>query len=286
VKAVAVNLAQSEGATDLRWSDDAAALSFSYGEPDKKTVYIENVFSVGFKLELVQAYALGGVSVSDGSAGTDVANVWPALNQLVESGTVTLVRPNGDSLVPRWEAPDGGDLDAAAGTGIIWRAGEAGSYLLRMLISDGEKRFGREMTIEVRAKPQQNPTPLVTFGPEPTPTPSPTPSPVPSPTPTAPDPPTGLSIDNSTGGQLDLSWDPSPADDLAGYNVYAKISPSVPPDAPYEHLNPGDLVTDTNYSDNDFTPDDVGNTYCYVVTAVDGAGHESDFSDAVCKKLL
>src|SRR3990170_2376955 len=93
VNIVAVNLAQSEGATDLRWSDDAAALSFSYGEPDKKTVYIENVFSVGFKLELVQAYALGGVSVSDGSGATDVANVWPSVNQLIESGTVTLVRP-------------------------------------------------------------------------------------------------------------------------------------------------------------------------------------------------
>ncbi len=181
VNVVAVNLAQSEGATDLRWSDDAAAISFSYGVPDKKTVYIENVFSVGFKLELVQAYALGGVSVSDGSGATDVANVWSAVNHLVESGTVTLVRPNGDSLVPRWEAPDGGDLDAAAGPGVIWRAGEAGAYLLRMLISDGDRRFGREITIEVKAKPQGQPTPLVTFPvEEPTPTPSPTPSPVPT----------------------------------------------------------------------------------------------------------
>src|SRR3990172_3604288 len=39
VKAVAVNLAQSEGATDLRWSDEAAATFLSLGEPDKKTVY-------------------------------------------------------------------------------------------------------------------------------------------------------------------------------------------------------------------------------------------------------
>ncbi len=45
VRVVAVNLAESEGATSLRWSDDAAAVSFSYGAPTKRTVYIENVFT-------------------------------------------------------------------------------------------------------------------------------------------------------------------------------------------------------------------------------------------------
>jgi hypothetical protein len=143
VKVVAVNQAQSEGATGLRWSDDAAAISFSYGAPTDRTVYIENVFSVGFKLEQVQAYALGGVAVADASAHRDVANIWPAINQLLETGTVSLVRPNGDSLVPRWEAPDGGTLDAAAGPSVVWRVQEAGTYTLRMLFSDGDMVFGR-----------------------------------------------------------------------------------------------------------------------------------------------
>ncbi|MDO8613829.1 MAG: glycosyl hydrolase family 18 protein [Dehalococcoidia bacterium] len=276
VNVVAVNLAQSEGATDLRWSDDAAALSFSYGEPDKKMVYIENVFSVGFKLELVQAYALGGVSVSDGSGATDVANVWSAVNHLVESGTVTLVRPNGDSLVPRWEAPDGGNLDAAAGPGVIWRADEAGAYLLRMLISDGDRRFGREITIEVKAKPQEQPTPLVTFpAEEPSPTPSPTgATPTPTPDVTAPAKITGLTIDNSVAGRFTLTWNASAAPDLEKYRVYASIKEGAEFPAQYDLV--AEVPKGTNaYTDDEFTLPDMGKTYYYVVTAVDTSGNES-----------
>ena len=182
VKVVAVNLAQSEGATSLRWSDDAAALFFSYGAPTSRTVYIENVFSVGFKLEQVQAYALGGVAVADASAQRDVANIWPAVNQLIEAGTAGLVRPNGDALVPRWEAPDGGRMDAAAGASIIWRGEEAGTFTLRMLFSDGDLIFGREIEVEVKEeRPTETPVPVVTFPAE-EPTPSPTPAPTPEPT--------------------------------------------------------------------------------------------------------
>jgi hypothetical protein len=282
VNVVAVNLAQSEGATDLRWSDDAAAISFSYGVPDKKTVYIENVFSVGFKLELVQAYALGGVSVSDGSGATDVANVWSAVNHLVESGTVTLVRPNGDSLVPRWEAPDGGDLDAAAGPGVIWRAEEAGSYLLRMLISDGDRRFGREITIEVKAKPQEQPTPFVTFpSEEPTPTPSPTPSPVPTPTAAAGPGPVQNVQAGTVGvpsGQVIVTWDANPAsDDVDHYNVYRTAGDCTGTfsDPPIASVAAGGA---TFYIDT--PPDTPGpDTFCYVVTAVNGSGEEGPLDD-------
>jgi len=290
VNVVAVNLAQSEGATDLRWSDDAAALSFSYGEPDKKTVYIENVFSVGFKLELVQAYALGGVSVSDGSGATDVANVWPAVNHLVESGTVTLVRPNGDSLVPRWEAPDGGDLDAAAGPGVIWRAGETGSYLLRMLISDGDRRFGREITIEVKAKPQEQPTPLVTFpAEEPTPTPSPTPSPVPSPSPTAGPGPVQHVTAGTIGvpaGSVKVTWDANPASDNVNYyNVYRKADPEADGESDCGGGFSGPpiaAVSSTGDPEYELVPSDTPpgpGEYCYAVRAVDGDGNQGPLHD-------
>jgi len=203
VKVVAVNLAQSEGATDIRWDDDAAALSFSYLAPDTRTVYIENVFSAGFKLELVQTYALGGVAVSDASAQTDVANIWPVVNQLIETGTASLVRPNGDALVPRWEAPDGGKLDATAGPSVIWRTDEPGTYTLRMLISDGDQRFGQEIDVEVKEKEQvqQTPTPLVTFPAE-EPTPTATPTPTPGPTATS-------TVAVQVGKQVDVDGDGS-----------------------------------------------------------------------------
>lgn len=285
VKVVAVNLAQSEGATSLRWSDDAAALSFSYGAPTKRTVYIENVFSVGFKLELVQAYALGGVAVADASAHRDVANIWPAVNQFLEAGTVALVRPNSDALVPRWEAPDGGDLDATAGPSVIWRGEEAGTFTLRMLFSDGDLIFGREIEVEVKEKRQETPVPVVTFPPEeatPTPTPEPTPEPTGEPTPTpTPDVTAPGQVQNVAAGPTEeasevvVTWDPNPeSDGVDHYNVYWSDSPDVEaiPDNAVDSVAAGRAF----YYHEGVAP----GTYYYAVTAVDAAGNEGPISES------
>jgi hypothetical protein len=291
VKAVAVNLAQSEGATSLRWSDDAAALTFSYGAPTKRTVYVENVFSVGFKLELVQAYALGGLAVVDASAQRDVANVWPAVNQLVETGTVGLVRPNGDALAPRWEAPDGGKLDAAAGPSVIWRAEEPGTYTLRMLLSDGDLLFARELKVEVKEPPQERPTPFVTFPaeePTPTPTPTPTPAPTPSPTPTPtpaptatpagdttpPDRVTGVNATADGEGEclITITWNLSGAPDIASYKVYGSRDPDAAL-SNWTDLTPEGIAhPQTSYPDSDLK---AGVEYFYYVTAIDDSNNES-----------
>lgn len=173
VRLVARNLAQDEGASGLFWSDEAAAVAFSPAGDDGRTIFLENVFSVAFKLELVQAYGLAGVVVSDASPGMEAANIWPAVNQLVETGTVTLVRPNEDAFLPRWEALDGGDLKVDEGSSALWVAPEElGSYDLRLIISDGRQRFARRVTVQVVEGPQPSPTPVVTFPPE---EPSPTP---------------------------------------------------------------------------------------------------------------
>ena len=284
VTVVAVNLAQSEGASDLRWSDEAAAVSFSYQAPDRRTVYIENVFSARFKLEIVQTYALGGVSVSDASARSDAANIWPAVNELVETGTITLVRPNGDALVPRWEAPDGGRLDATAGPSVIWRAEEAGSYKLRMLISDGDGRFGRELTVEVQAERTDDPTPLLTFGPEATatatPSPTPTAEPIATPTPTpaatpnaAPAAPTNLAADDGPGAnKITLTWDGNAESDLSLYRIYRGESLGGPYPLPVATVS----TPTTTFIDSGLTS---GKTYYYVITAEDTDGNESSVSN-------
>jgi len=280
VKVVAVNLDESEGATDIEWSDDAAALAFSYGTPGRRTVYIENVFSVGFKLEIAQAYALGGIAIADASARTDVANIWPAINQLLANGTVDLVRPNGDALVPRWEAPDGGKFDAAAGTTVVWRAEEAGDFILRMLLSDGDQRFGRDLTVKVKRAASIGLTPLVTFPPEEEATPTPTIVPTPTPTPDAVAPAkiTGVSIDDSEDGQFTISWNPSAAPDLEKYRIYATSQADADFPDEYELVAEVPEGTDT-YLDNEFTcPDDDGIPYYYVITAVDASGNESPAS--------
>jgi hypothetical protein len=103
----------------------------------------------------------------------------------VESGTVTLRRPNDSALLPIWQAPDGGDLGAGAGTTATWIPAKEGSYTIILVVSDGERRFGRRLTVEVGEAPKPSPTPLVTFPPEsPTPTPLETPQRTPTPTPT------------------------------------------------------------------------------------------------------
>jgi hypothetical protein len=165
VKLVAANLDQGEGASTLSWDDDAATVTFTMGGTERRTIYIENAFSFGFKLELVQAYGLAGVSVSDASAQSDVPDVWPTVNGLVESATVTLSRPNESALLPLWQAPSGGDLGAGAGTTATWIPQDTGTFEIVLVVSDGVRRFGRETFVGVGEPdlPDTTETPIVTF---------------------------------------------------------------------------------------------------------------------------
>lgn len=187
VSLVARNLDNSEGSSPIAWNDDAAALDFSIGGTDRRTIFIENAYSIGFKLELVQAYGLAGAAVSDASAESDVPDVWPTVNSLVQSATVTLSRPNENALLPIWQA-EAGDLGAGAGTSATWTAPpDPGEYTITLIVSDGVRRFGRETVIEVGEsddEPDGSPTPIVTLPPDAeTPTPAPTDTPTPTPTP-------------------------------------------------------------------------------------------------------
>jgi Abnormal spindle-like microcephaly-assoc'd, ASPM-SPD-2-Hydin len=68
-----------------------------------------------------------------------------------------------------------------------------------------------------------------------------------------------------------LSWDASPSDDVAGYYVYRGTQSG----GPYERLAPL-LIPTTTYTDSSVS---AGTTYYYVVTAVDGQGLESIYSN-------
>lgn len=175
VELVARNLDQGEGATSLRWDEDALAVSFSLGGTENERIYIENSYSVGFKLELIQAYALGGLIVADGSSTSDVADVWPKVRELIDSATVNLRRPNDTMLQTVWQAPDGGSLQADAGsTTAIWTPQTEGEQRVILVISDGERRFGQAVKIGVgRGAETTTPSPLQTFAPSETPTPTP-----------------------------------------------------------------------------------------------------------------
>jgi hypothetical protein len=151
--ALGLNLAGETGASGLIWDDTARAVTFSYTGPGgARVVWLTNVFSEAFKLDLARRYQLGGVAVLDVSETAADAGIWPALLQYAGSGTVSLVKPNGGLLTPRWES-SGGLLESSAGPVVTWRApNEAGTYTLTLVVSDGVLQIGQELNVPVQEK--------------------------------------------------------------------------------------------------------------------------------------
>jgi hypothetical protein len=150
VQLVARNLAPSEGASGMAWDDTARAVTFSYsGAGGKRTVWIANEFSVAWRLELAQRYELGGVVISDVS--TDGANVWGPVRQIADTGNLQLTKPNGELLQPAWTtAEEGGVIEPASGSSVVWTApGEAGTFTITVIVSDGVERAGQTVPLDV-----------------------------------------------------------------------------------------------------------------------------------------
>ena len=151
VTIVGPNIYQEEGASGLFWDDEALAVTFSYpGEGGARTVWIENGFSVAFKLDLARRYQLGGVAVEDVSVSAAGPNIWGPIQELAESGKVTLVKPNGSLLKPYWEASEGA-LDGGAKGAVVWTAPAPGTYEVTLVVSDGVVRVGQRLSLEVKA---------------------------------------------------------------------------------------------------------------------------------------
>ena len=152
VTVVGPNIYEEEGASGLYWDEEALAVTFSYpGEGGARTVWIENSFSVAFKMDLVRRFQLGGVAVDDVSLSAAGPDIWRPIQELADSGNVTLVRPNGSLLKPHWEA-SGGALDGQANGAVVWTAPSAGSYDVTLVVSDGVVRVGQRLPLEVKAE--------------------------------------------------------------------------------------------------------------------------------------
>jgi spore germination protein YaaH len=151
VQAAAQNLDPEQGGSELRWDNAARAVVFHYaGLGGERTVWLANVFSESFKLDLARRYQLGGVALEDASAPEGEADVWSAVERYARSGAVALVTPNDDLLSPRWVA-SGGQLASDAGVQVDWRApDEPGDYTLTLVVSDGVVRMGRQLVISVQ----------------------------------------------------------------------------------------------------------------------------------------
>lgn len=155
VQLVAANLAASEGASGLRWDDQARSVTFSYqGRGGKRTVWVSNQFSAAFRLELAQRYNLGGVTINDVSTEGGGADVWTPVEQLADAGNLTLARPNGQLLAPTWSTGDG-TLSPDVGDTTVWQApAKPGTYQVLLIVSDGVVRVGQQAGLDVVQPPQ------------------------------------------------------------------------------------------------------------------------------------
>ena len=150
VQLVAQNLAASENASGLKWDDAARSVTFRYpGRGGTRTVWIANSFSAAFRLDLAQRHGLGGVTISDVSTQGGGADVWTPIQQVSDTGNLTLSRPNGELLTPAWSTGDG-TIAPQTGDAVTWTApAKDGTYTVTLIVSDGVVRSGQLVSLDV-----------------------------------------------------------------------------------------------------------------------------------------
>lgn len=149
---VAAEFINRESGSGPVWTPQGV-VSFNYTNgAEQHTVWIENVFSAGYKLELAQLYHLGGVAVDNSSADPTLANIWPAVQQFIATGAPSLQQPNPQSLKPEWLV-DGKALPDAGNRAVItWHTPSApGPHDLAVIVSDGTLRVSTTTRVVVKA---------------------------------------------------------------------------------------------------------------------------------------
>jgi hypothetical protein len=148
---VGKNIFMDDGASGLRWDENAYAVAFTYpGRGGQRTVWLENSLSFAFRLDLARRHGLAGVAVESvnlDAAGTDL---WEPLRAYAESGNVKLVGPNSVQLRPTWQI-QAGTSEANAKGNIVWKApAQPGPYDITLIVSDGVIRAAQKIVLDVR----------------------------------------------------------------------------------------------------------------------------------------
>ena len=215
------NIDRAAGNTGLQWDDRSKTVSFAYaGRGGPRTVWLENRFSLAFRLDLARRFELGGVVVEAAQVAEGLPDVWELLQAYVEEGEVRLELPFGPYLDPVWSVTDG--IIEGDGTDglIVWRApNRTGAYEITLVVSDGVVFIGQQISLQVtldgdqpepepddntadagdgsggdsggQAEPTQEPTAEPTARPTEEPTQQPTQEPTQEPTATATEGPPG-----------------------------------------------------------------------------------------------
>lgn len=155
VQVVGVNIDRDENLTGIKWSPETASVYFTYKLGTGRTVWIENFFSIGFKLEYITRYGLGGVGIEDASDNVHLGNIWPALEPFITSGQPILLQPNPADLEPAWNVSNGSKEGGSRGV-LTWATPpEPGTYTITLTLSDGVALFENQISVQVQ--PRQAP---------------------------------------------------------------------------------------------------------------------------------
>ncbi len=167
VEVVGVNIDKKDNLTGIVWDPVTACVAFTYKSNGGRTVWIENFFSVGFKLELIPRFNLGGVAVEDASDNINLGNIWPAILPFVAGGQPILLQPNSNDLTPKWTPSKGTIEGGALGPkgSVTWvTPAEPGTYKVTLQLSDGIALFESEVTANVQPR-EKTPGPSATAQP-------------------------------------------------------------------------------------------------------------------------
>jgi spore germination protein YaaH len=159
IEVVATNIDRTQNRSGVIWDPQVATVAFTYDLNGGRTVWIENTFSVGFKLELIPRFGLGGVAVEDASADETLGNIWPAIAPFVATGEPVLQQPNPSDLAPRWSVSDGQAEGGERGTLSWLTPARPGTYAITLALSDGVVVLENVLEVNVTEQTTASPTP-------------------------------------------------------------------------------------------------------------------------------
>ncbi len=164
INVVGINIDGTENLRGLQWAPEVACVYFTYKLNGNRTIWLENFFSVGFKLEYISQYKLGGVAVENASDDIYLGNIWPALVPFISSGQPILMQPNPNDLGPRWRVTKGTAEQGRNGV-LKWTTpAEPGLQSVYLTLSDGVALFESEIQANVQQRDSRTPVPGQTPG--------------------------------------------------------------------------------------------------------------------------
>jgi hypothetical protein len=164
VQVVGININQAAGRSGISWQPQTATVAFAYEQNGGRTVWLENFYSIGFKLELISQYNLGGVAVEDASNDSYLGNIWTAVVPFVTTGQPILLQPDPEDLVPKWKV-SAGSMESGRKGALTWTTPpEPGTYTISLTLSDGVARFENEISVTVQPRQNASGTPTAAPG--------------------------------------------------------------------------------------------------------------------------